>query len=192
MLIDDITLYKMAELPESEPREKLRNPCSEQAESSRSQIEDDIGLSVASPNEAQVSLLLPGDSTPIPARLSLTSRDVVLEVAMKRVGRVELSLVDLMGVLVRPQEDGSCSLKLHTFAYSKMTQRGLVPTPGRKHEVFTVRFPHQGGAAADCRAAAEQWKASLLLRCSQRCREVFVCEPVHQRRGECASAACRP
>ena len=171
----------MAELPE------VRACASEQAGTSRRPIEHDVGARVTSPNEVQVSLLLPGGSSPTPARLYLTSINIVLEIAMKRVGRVELLLLDLLGAPIRPQDDGSCSLQLHTFAYSKMTKRGLIPTSTRTHEMFTVFFPHRGEDPTDSRARAEQWKASLLQRCSQRCRDIFVYEPAHRRQGECAS-----
>ena len=179
----------MAELADSEPLENLRNPCPEHSESGRKPVKDDSGLGFTSPSEVQVSLLLAGDSSPAPARLSVTSRNIVFEVAGKRFTRVELLLLDLLGALVLPKDDGSCALQLHTFAYSKMTRRGLVPAPGRTHEVFTVFFTHQGEAPANSRATAEQWKASLLRRCSQRCRDIFVHEPpLHRRQqGEVAS-----
>lgn len=183
----------MAELPDSGPLENVRNPCPEHSKLGRNPVEDDAGLGVTSPSEAQVSLLLAGDSSPAPARLSVTSRNIVFEVTGKRFTRVELLLLDLLGALVLPKDDGSCALQLHTFAYSKMTRRGLVPAPGRTHEVFTVFFTHQGEAPADSRATAEQWKASLLQRCSQRCRDIFLHEhPLHQRQqGEVASCgAC--
>lgn len=175
--------YKMAQLPE------VRAYASEQAGSSRRPI--DVGTRVASPNEVQVSLLFPGGSSPTSARLSLTARNIVLEleVPMNRAGSVELLLLDLLGALIRPQDDGSCSLQLHMFAYSKMTKRGLIPTTTRRHEIFTVFFPHRGEDPTDSRTTAEQWKASLLQRCCQRCRDIFVYEPAHQRQGEFASCA---
>lgn len=177
----------MAELPDSEPLENVRNdPCPEHSTSGGKPVEHDAGRGVTSPSEVQVSLLIAGDSSPVPARLSLTSRNIVFEVTgnSKKFTRVELLLLDLLGALVLPKDDGSCALQVHTFAYSKMTRHGLVPAPGRTHEVFTVSFT--GEAPADSRATAEQWKASLLQRCSQRCRDIFVYEPpLHQRqRGE--------
>lgn len=166
----------MAELPQAHS--------SQQSGSSGGAVEGKVVSTVASSDGVQVSLLPPGFSSPVSARLTVNNKNIVFEVAMKAVGRVEMLLLDLLGVLVRPQDDGSCVLQLHMFAYSKMTKRGLVSTSRRRHETFTLVFPQQGEQERDSRATAEEWKARLLENCSQRCRDIFVYEPTHGRQGE--------